>query len=66
MFFNNPDFDLDDAVAGTYSLSPSTSMQWRLGRDYEAMAAMIMGPAPSFAIVLDAIAKCEVTVNDRG
>jgi hypothetical protein len=66
MFFNSPDFDLDDAVAGTYSLSPSTDMQGPLGRDYDAMAAMIMGPVPSFATVLDSVAKCEMTVNARG
>ena len=65
MFFNSPDFDLDDAVAGTYSLSPSTDMQGPLERDYDAMAAMIMGNAPSFATVLDSIATCEMTVNGR-
>ena len=65
MFFNSPDFDLDDAVAGTYSLSPSADMRGPLGRDYDAMAAMIMGPVPSFATVLDSVANCEMTVNAR-
>jgi hypothetical protein len=41
-------------------------MQGPLGRDYDAMAAMIMGPVPSFATVLDSVAKCEMTVNARG
>ena len=66
MFFNNPDFDLDDAVAGTFSLSPSTSMRGALERDYEAMAPMIVGPVPSLAAVLDSIAECEMTVNRHG
>lgn len=66
MFFNSPDFDLDDAVAGTFSLLPSTPMRESLERDYDAMAAMIMGPAPSFDAILASIATCETTVNDRG
>jgi hypothetical protein len=66
MFFNSPDFELDEAVSGTFSLSPSTPMRESLERDYDAMAAMIMGPAPSLDAILAAIATCEATVNGRG
>jgi hypothetical protein len=66
MFFNSPDFDLDDAVAGTFSLAPSVSMRDPLERDYQAMAPMIMGSVPPFSAVLDSIAECERTVNHRG
>ena len=65
MFFNSPDFDLDDAVAGTLCLSPTTFMRDLLERDYEAMATMLMGPAPSFETILTSIAKFEMTANGR-
>ena len=42
MFFNTPDFDLDDAAPGTFSLVPSAPMLDALERDYNAMAVMIM------------------------
>ena len=36
MFFNSPDFDLDDAVSGRLSLTPSALMRDPLERDYAA------------------------------
>lgn len=63
MFFNIPDFDLDEAAAGTFSLAPSAPMLDALERDYNAMAAMIMGPVPPLAGVMDAISALEDRLN---
>ena len=52
MFFNTPDFDLDQAAPGTLSLAPSAPMLDALERDYGAMGGMIMGPVPAFADVM--------------
>ncbi len=37
MFFNNPDFDLVNAIPGTLTLAPSPAMPEPLERDYDAM-----------------------------
>jgi hypothetical protein len=66
MFFNTPDFDLDEAVPGTFSLAPSTSMLDALERDYNAMATMIMGPVPPVADVMDAVSSLETRLNAQG
>lgn len=63
MFFNTPDFDLEHAVPGTLALVPSSAMREPLQRDYDAMAGMIMGAAPDFAEVIDAISELERRLN---
>ncbi len=63
MFFNSPDFDLDHAVPGTLTLTPSAAMLEPLQRDYDAMAGMIMGVAPPFGDVMDAVAALERQLN---
>ena len=63
MFFNTPDFDLDEAAPGTFSLAPSAPMLDALERDYNAMAIMIMGPIPPFADVIDAVSSFETRLN---
>jgi len=63
MFFNTPDFDLDAAAAGTFSLAPSAPMLDALERDYNAMAVMIMGPVPPLADVMDAVSALEDRLN---
>ncbi len=63
MFFNTPDFGLDEAAAGTFSLAPSSPMLDALERDYHAMAGMIMGAAPRLADVMDAVAALEDRLN---
>lgn len=63
MFFNTPDFDLDDAAAGTFSLAPSAPMLDALERDYNAMAVMIMGPVPPLAEIKEAITALEARLN---
>jgi hypothetical protein len=64
MFFNTPDFDLNEAAQGTWSLAPTPSMMDALERDYGAMAGMIMGPTPTFAAVLGAVASLERRINE--
>lgn len=63
MFFNTPDFDLGQAVPGTFSLAPSASMLDALERDYNAMAPMIMGRVPPVAEVMDAVSALEARLN---
>ena len=63
MFFNTPDFDLDEAAQGTWSIVPTTPMMDALERDYNAMAGMIMGPIPRFAAVVDAVSSLENRIN---
>jgi hypothetical protein len=64
MFFNSPDFDLDHAVPGTLTMMPSPAMLEPLERDYHAMAGMIMGVAPPFGEVMDAISALERQLNE--
>ena len=59
MFFNTSDFDLDQAVVGTFRVLPPPDMQTLLERDYDAMAMMIMGEVPAFVDVMNAIEKLE-------
>jgi hypothetical protein len=59
MFFNTPDFELETAVAGSFSVLPPADMQVLLERDYDAMTMTIMGQAPKFADVMAAIERLE-------
>ena len=63
MFFNRPDFSLDRAAVGSFALNPIEGMLGGLRRDYEAMAGMILGPAPHFDDVLSSIASIQMRVN---
>ena len=63
MFFNNRDFDLDHAVPGTLTLTPSPAMLEPLQRDYLAMAGMIMGAVPPLDQVIEAVAAVERRLN---
>jgi hypothetical protein len=63
MFFNTPDFDLDEAAPGMFSLALSALMLDALERDYNAMAIMIMGSVPPLAEVMDAISALEGRLN---
>lgn len=63
MFFNSPDFDLDHAVPGTLTLAASAAMLEPLQRDYDAMAGMIMGAAPTLDQVMDVVSALERRLN---
>lgn len=63
MFFGSPDLDLTHAVPGTFALAPTDRMRAVLERDYSAMAGMIMGDVPDFAVVVRALAEFERRVN---
>lgn len=63
MFFNSPDYDLEHAVPGTFSIVPSDGMRDVLRRDYEAMAGMIFGAVPAFDDVMTSVAVLEERVN---
>ena len=60
MFFSRPDFDLETASPGTFSLRPDGGMIDRLARDYHNTRAMIFGDAPpDFEDILSSIREIE-------
>jgi hypothetical protein len=63
MFFNRPDFRLQDAVPGQFALTPPHGMLAALRRDYERMAGMIFGPVPDFDLVIRSIESFEAAAN---
>lgn len=63
LFLNRPDFGLETAVAGHFALRPGEKMLRGLGRDYDAMTDMIIGPIPDFNDVLNSIAEIEDRLN---
>ena len=64
MFFNRPDFDLANAVPGTFAIAPTTGMIDALRRDYANTTAMIFGAAPEFEKILASAKKIEQVLND--
>lgn len=62
-FFNRPDFNLDTAATGSFSLVPPDEMAARLIGDYKNTEAMIFGEAPTFQDILESIAAIEVQLN---
>ncbi|WP_245581400.1 hypothetical protein [Octadecabacter arcticus] len=62
-FFNRPDFNLDTAKPGTFTLAPSENMAARLIGDYKNTEAMIFGEAPSFDNILASIDALEDQLN---
>ncbi len=65
MFFNRPNFDLADAVPGTFTLSPHEGMVNDLQADYQAMSGMIFGDVPPVQDVLASIATLEGALNHQ-
>lgn len=63
MFFDRPDFDLESAVPGTFTLVPTGDMLNRLQRDYEAMRMMIFGDAPAFNDIIASVTALEARLN---
>ncbi len=63
MFFNSTDLDLKSARPGSFALSPTPEMIPALRRDYRAMAVMIFGEVPDFALVLNKIVELEQQIN---
>jgi hypothetical protein len=62
-FFNRPDFNLDTAAPGSFSLVPPDEMAAQLIADYKNTEAMIFGEAPSFDEILASIAALEEQLN---
>lgn len=62
-FFNRPDFNLDTAAPGIFSLVPPDDMAARLIGDYKNTEAMIFGKAPSFDQILASIVALENHLN---
>ncbi len=63
LFFGSTDLGLDSAVAGSFTLTPSTAMRAALARDYEAMAGMVFGVLPPIDAVLSSAEELERLVN---
>lgn len=66
MFFNRPDFRLENAIPGSFTLTPAEGMLSALHGDYERMAEMIFGPIPDFEAVIRSIDSFETVVNQAG
>lgn len=62
-FFNRPDFNLESAISGTFSLLPEGEMAIRLAIDYEKTEAMIFGQAPEFETIMASIKSIEEILN---
>lgn len=65
MFFNRPDFDLANAVPGSFALTPDDAMIEQLRSDYRAMQGMIFGDPPDIQAVLDSISLLETRLNEK-
>jgi hypothetical protein len=65
MFFNRPDFDLDAAAPGSYTLVPHNELLRNLEQDYTAMSQTIFGDVPAFAAIVDSIVKLEKDLNQN-
>lgn len=63
LFFGSPDLGLGSAAPGTFTLLPPQQMREALSKDYDAMAGMIFGEAPSFDTVLATIDALEQSLN---
>lgn len=62
-FFNRPDFNLANAIPGTFSLLPEGGMVDRLAVDYENTEPMIFGQAPEFKAIMASIEAIEEVLN---
>lgn len=65
MFFNRPDYGLEWAAPGTFTLVPDGGMYDALEGDYLRMSEMIFGEAPPFLDVVRAVGELEVRLNDE-
>ncbi len=63
MFFNRPDYDLQSALQGSFTIMPTAGMLDELKRDYQAMVGMIFGDVPDFSNVLNSIEALEAQIN---
>ena len=63
VFFSRPDFKLERAVPGTFSLRPVGDMLPRLERDYENTKAMIFGEPPAFSELMASLEVIEDVLN---
>ncbi len=64
-FFRSAWMRLEEAVPGSLHLSPQENLATKLRRDYAAMQGMILGDAPSFDSILEAIAHLEGRLNGQ-
>lgn len=63
LMFRAPDHRYDRAVPGSFRLVPTADMRKKLAADYERMAAMIFGTAPTFEAVMASIEELETFLN---
>jgi len=63
LFFNTKDFDLSQAKAGYFTLTPNLEMIEALKKDYLAMSTMIFGHIPDFEEIIETIKKLEAELN---
>ena len=64
MFFYRANTGLDVAKRGSFRLRPTEAMMAPLRQDYTAMIPMIFGDPPTFAEVVDGVARAEEVLNE--
>lgn len=63
-FFYSAWRKLDRAVPGSTELVPKGELRKVLNRDYQAMQGMMLGDAPAFNEIIEAIAALETQINE--
>jgi hypothetical protein len=63
MFFYHRDFNLDSAVDGRFTLTPSDGMIDGLRSDYDKMSDMIFGDVPDFDEVIASVRALDTQLN---
>lgn len=63
MFFHRPDFNLESAISGSFSLAPLPGMLDGLRNDYINMSGMIFGETPKFDEVIDSVDTLEAAMK---
>jgi hypothetical protein len=63
LFFGSRDLGLNDALPGTFTLTPSPAMRDAIARDYAAMSGMVFGEIVHLDAVLASTEKFEQIVN---
>lgn len=65
LFFGSADLGLDNALPGSFTLTPGVAMRNALARDYAAMSGMVFGEVPELDAVFASVEKLEQIVNSN-
>jgi len=63
IFFHRTPLNLEQAIPGSFKLTPTKEMLNLLTRDYKAMSTMIFGDVPSFEDIIESVITLENNLN---